>query len=505
MLFDDSIEKDAAIGGTIILTELVRINGKEGNLTVTTNGLLLTVKSKQTAGIHLNWPEVICVKSVNKKSETGVFIIHYIHHGAKNILQVKTLKIAESSEQWINIVNQELKATQRPKKLFVVINPIGGAGKGQQIYNKTVEPLFRLAEIKTSVVVTERSKQALEIGECTDFSQYDGIVVIGGDGLYQEILQGLSLQEQKKTGIKYDNFEEDLSKLSLPIGIIPAGTGNGFTQFINGALDVTTAALNIIRGEQYRANIFAVYSNNKFLCVSGFMFGYGMFTSSMKRAEELRWMKQFRYAVVISEFLFKKRILFQGELHYRLCGEKTRVSIMALLQCGLLVTKNGELFTLTYGALVAQLIKDYENDEQVNKQLDKMGYNMGVRLIEDFLARANMGRCNDFRETADAIAKVAFKMYLGLTPVVSNWSAAGDEFSLLFESNPLTDFVELPPGHANLNYSNLMCGVLRGALEMVQMDVDVRFIQDTLKGDNITEIRLKFNKRLEDAVPVGED
>lgn len=37
------------------------------------------------------------------------------------------------------------------------------------------------------------------------------------------------------------------------------------------------------------------------------------------------------------------------------------------------------------------------------------------------------------------------------------------------------------------------------------MDVSVQFVQDTLKGDNITEIRLKFNKRLEDAVPVGED
>lgn len=69
-------------------------------------------------------------------------------------------------------------------------------------------------------------------------------------------------------------------------------------------------------------------------------------------------------------------------------------------------------------------------------------------------------------------------MYLGLTPVVSNWSAAGDEFSLLLESNPLTEFVELPSGHNNLNYSNLMCGVLRGALEMVRklpyncLDVD---------------------------------
>lgn len=166
---------------------------------------------------------------------------------------------------------------------------------------------------------------------------------------------------------------------------------------------------------------------------------------------------------------------------------------------------NGELFSLTYGALVAQLLKDYEDDEEVNKQLEKMGYNIGVRLIEDFLARSNVGRCNDFRETADVISKLAFKMYLGVQPVVSNWSAAGDEFSLLIENNPLTDFVELPPGHSQLNFSNILCGVLKAALEMVQMEVDVRFVQDTLKGDNITEIRLKFVKRLEDAVPVGED
>lgn len=34
--------------------------------------------------------------------------------------------------------------------------------------------------------------------------------------------------------------------------------------------------------------------------------------------------------------------------------------------------QSSELFTLTYGALVTQLCKDYENDEDVNKQLDKM-------------------------------------------------------------------------------------------------------------------------------------
>lgn len=40
------------------------------------------------------------------------------------------------------------------------------------------------------------------------------------------------------------------------------------------------------------------------------------------------------------------------------------------------------------------------------------GYNIGVRLIEDFLARSNVGRCHDFRETADVIAKVSVRAQL---------------------------------------------------------------------------------------------
>ena len=38
----------------------------------------------------------------------------------------------------------------------------------------------------------------------------------------------------------------------------------------------------------------------------------------------------------------------------------------------MLCFQSGELFSLTYGAMVAQLVRDYENDEEINKQLDKM-------------------------------------------------------------------------------------------------------------------------------------
>ena len=64
--------------------------------------------------------------------------------------------------------------------------------------------------------------------------------------------------------------------------------------------------------------------------------------------------------------------------------------------------------TLTYGTLVAQLTKDFDgNYQEVNSQLDKMGYNIGLRLIEDYLAKSNSTkRCSNFRETAEMISKV---------------------------------------------------------------------------------------------------
>lgn len=49
------------------------------------------------------------------------------------------------------------------------------------------------------------------------------------------------------------------------------------------------------------------------------------------------------------------------------------------------------------------MLKEIDNPEDVNKQLERIGYNMGVRLIEDFLARTPSTRCLEMRETADKI------------------------------------------------------------------------------------------------------
>ncbi|KAH0840880.1 Transport protein particle subunit bet3 [Fonsecaea pedrosoi] len=179
-------------------------------------------------------------------------------------------------------------------------------------------------------------------------------------------------------------------------------------------------------------------------------------------------------------------------------GEETRVDKV-----------NAELVTLTYGTIVAQLCTDYDYDyTQVNQQLDKMGYNIGMRLIEDFLAKSNTGRCGNFRDTAEMISKVGFKIFLNITPTVTNWTADNKQFSLLFDENPLADFVELPDdGRAQdeLWFSNILCGVLRGALEMVQMSIEARFVSDMLRGNDVTEMRVTLIRYIEDEMPPDDE
>lgn len=133
------------------------------------------------------------------------------------------------------------------------------------------------------------------------------------------------------------------------------------------------------------------------------------------------------------------------------------------------------------------------------------GFNIGQRLIDEYLAKTKTARCSDFRETADKIAKVGFKMFLSTTATVRDWNEAGTECSLVLEDNPLAEFVELPDQLTNLRYSNLLCGVIRGALEMVNMTVECSFVRDALRGDDTTEMRLKLVTAGAEQYPFKDD
>lgn len=178
---------------------------------------------------------------------------------------------------------------------------------------------------------------------------------------------------------------------------------------------------------------------------------------------------------------------------------------------------NAELFALTYGSLVTELVRDYEDPIEVNAQLDRIGHSIGVRCVDEFLSKAEVSglgmsvMCTNLRDTAEIVAKIGFRMFLGIQAEVGGYSQDQKSFSIYLQENPLTTFVELPSGDETfgsddlrkLKYSNLYCGVIRGALEQVNLKVDCSIVRDTLKGDELNEIRVELKEVLSDGA--GDD
>ena len=117
------------------------------------------------------------------------------------------------------------------------------------------------------------------------------------------------------------------------------------------------------------------------------------------------------------------------------------------------------------------------------------------------------------RDTADVISKIGFRMFLGVSAEVGNFTPDGRSFSLFLTDNPLSIFVELPEsstqqgqqeeGKEKLLYSNIYCGLIRGALEQVNLRVECKFVRDVLLGEEVNEIKVELKEVLVDGA--GDD
>ncbi|CAI5948937.1 unnamed protein product [Closterium sp. NIES-65] len=106
----------------------------------------------------------------------------------------------------------------RPSSLLVVLNPVGGKGVARDIYKRDVEPLLKAADVKYELIETLRYRHAFDIGKDMRVGQYDGVVCIGGDGIPAEVLNGLLARPDWREAIR------------TPLGVIPAGSGNGMAK-----------------------------------------------------------------------------------------------------------------------------------------------------------------------------------------------------------------------------------------------------------------------------------
>ncbi|KAI4893842.1 hypothetical protein NFI96_024802 [Prochilodus magdalenae] len=201
--------------------------------------------------------------------------------------------------QWVQAIREQLALlTIRPKRLLVYINPYGGKQRGKRIYEQKVAPIFSRASISTDVIVTERANHARDhLKTEADLKKYDGVVCVGGDGMFSEIMHGLISRTQCDSGVDQNHSDEVLIPCGLRIGIIPAGSTDCICFATVGSNDPVTSALHIVVGDSQPLDVCSVHHNNTFLRYSVSLLGYGFYGDVLTDSERKRWMGPARYDV----------------------------------------------------------------------------------------------------------------------------------------------------------------------------------------------------------------
>ncbi|KAJ7219297.1 ATP-NAD kinase-like domain-containing protein, partial [Mycena pura] len=190
-------------------------------------------------------------------------------------------------DEWISSLLHmayEGAGVKRGRRLKVLINPHGGTKQAVSIFNKTVEPILRAAQCALDVTHTTKRGHAYEIAK-TMTLDYDAIVIVSGDGLIHEVLNGFA------------HHQQPLSAFRIPIAPIPAGTGNGLSLNILGVadgFDVCAAALNVVKGLPMNVDVFSLTQDGK-RTISFMSQAMGLIADLDIGTENLRWMGEARF------------------------------------------------------------------------------------------------------------------------------------------------------------------------------------------------------------------
>jgi len=98
-------------------------------------------------------------------------------------------------------------------KFPLIVNPHSGKKQSRQIL-ELLKPVFDLHGAELTILETTEPGNARDLVKHLDLAVYDGIIVLGGDGTFHEVVNGLL---KRPDGV------------TLPLGLIPGGSGNHFS------------------------------------------------------------------------------------------------------------------------------------------------------------------------------------------------------------------------------------------------------------------------------------
>ena len=206
------------------------------------------------------------------------------------------------------------------KKLIIIFNPNSGPSPSQKTLDLIV-PTLKRNNFDLNIITTQYPGHEKVIANTVDLYDISGICIIGGDGTINQVVNGMFLRE--------DNIK-------LPLGIIPAGTGNSFMHDI-GVLDPEEAVKNIIK-EKIKFIDIAKIKMKKETVFSINIIGWGLVTDINISAEKFRWLGSQRYNLTTLLHVLKNK---KRKAKLFINGEELNQKFSFIIACNTIHTGKG--------------------------------------------------------------------------------------------------------------------------------------------------------------------
>jgi sphingosine kinase len=203
-------------------------------------------------------------------------------------------------------------AAGRRRRLLVVVNPVSGKKQGAALWRNRVRPILAACpHIQLTECVTSRAREATELAAGIDLAGCDGIVAVGGDGILYEIISGL---------LQRSDWEAAVAK--LPLGIVPAGSGNGLALSIlhraGETWDVESMAYLIAKGGALPMDLLSMDSPSVEQTFSFLSTEWALASDIDITSEKYRCCGSFRFTCRALELVYCDGCVrnYSGALHY---------------------------------------------------------------------------------------------------------------------------------------------------------------------------------------------
>lgn len=155
------------------------------------------------------------------------------------------------AREWVEgVLAKAYACVNRDRRMLVVVNPFGGAGHAQKLWQTTVLPIFEAANASFDVIFTTHRGHAIEIGEGIDLTKFQVLVCVSGDGIVHEVLNGIGRRADAGIALK-----------QISLASIPAGSGNALSVNNMGpqnCRNTVLAALTALKGRPVPLDLCSV-------------------------------------------------------------------------------------------------------------------------------------------------------------------------------------------------------------------------------------------------------